>query len=73
MNELLGSINNAQYATGVNAVPTQYAVYDGTGLPPLRVTGATSSFDTTHEQFGAGSLKLTATASTITVELASSG
>jgi len=73
MNELLGSINNAQYATGINAVPTQYAVYDGTGLPPLRVTGATSSFDTTHEQFGAGSLKLTATASTITVELASSG
>lgn len=73
MNELLGSINNAQYATGVNAVPTEYAVYDGTALPALRITGATSAFDTAHAQFGVGSLKLTATASTITVELAASG
>lgn len=73
MNELLGSINNAQYATGVNAVPTEYAVYDGTALPSLRITGATSAFDTSHVQFGAGSLKLTATASTVTVELAASG
>ena len=73
MNELLGSINNAQYATGVNAVPTEYAVYDGTALPALRITGATSAFDTAHAQFGVGSLKLTATASTVTVELAASG
>jgi len=73
MNELLGSINNAQYTTGVNAVPTEYAVYDGTALPSLRITGATSAFDTSHVQFGAGSLKLTATASTVTVELAASG
>lgn len=73
MNELLGSINNAQYATGVNAVPTEYAVYDGTALPALRITGATSAFDTSHVQFGVGSLKLTATASTVTVELAASG
>lgn len=73
MNELLRSINNAQYATGINAVPTEYAVYDGTALPALRIAGATSAFDTSHVQFGAGSLQLTATASTVTVELAASG
>lgn len=64
---------NAQSTTGVNVVPAQYSIYDGTALPGLRVTGATASMDTANVQFGGASLKLTATATTVTVTLGSSG
>lgn len=73
MQEVLSSIHAASYVTGVNAVPTQYSVYDGVALPGLRIAGATASQDSTKVQFGTASLKLVATGPTITVELGSSG
>lgn len=39
----------------------------------MRITGATASLDATRVQFGAASLKLVATSSTITVTLGASG
>lgn len=69
----MGIARAAGYTTGVNAVPTQFSVYDGVSLPPLRVTGATASLDASHVQFGMASLKLAATGTTVTVELGSSG
>ncbi|MHB1798541.1 MAG: hypothetical protein ACYCUI_09595, partial [Vulcanimicrobiaceae bacterium] len=56
---------------GVNVVPTAYAVYNGVALPSLTISGATAALDTTQHQFGLASLKLTATAATVSVELPS--
>ena len=69
----MGQIQNAQTTTGVNVIPTQYSIYDGTALPGMRITGATASLDATNVRFGAASLKLTATATTVTVELGTTG
>jgi hypothetical protein len=73
MQEMMSAIRAAGYTTGVNAVPTQYSVYDGTGLPGLRITGATASLDSVNVQFGVASIKLVATGSQITLTLASTG
>lgn len=61
------------YTTGVNVIPTQYSVYDGTALPGLRATGATESLDAANVQFGAASLKLVSTGTQIVVTLGTSG
>lgn len=64
-------INFAASAAGrthVNCVPSGYTVYNGTTLPPVTLTGCTAALDSTHAQFGAASMKLTATAATVEVQ-----
>lgn len=73
MQEVLAAIRAAGYTTGVNAIPTQYSVYDGTALPGLRLTGATDSLDASNVQFGTASLKLVATGTQIVLTLATTG
>lgn len=73
MQEVLNAIRAAGYTTGVNAIPTQYSVYDGTALPGLRLTGATDSLDAANVQFGTASLKLVATGTQIVLTLATTG
>lgn len=64
------SISNAQYTTGVNAVPGALSVYFGTPttFPAITTTGATVTLDNSNPQFGQYSYKLVATAPTITVK-----
>lgn len=38
--QVLNQYVKAGTQTGVNYIPTQYAVYDGTAIPALRITGA---------------------------------
>jgi hypothetical protein len=73
MQEMLSAIRAAGYTTGVNAIPTQYSVYDGTALPGLRLTGATASLDNANAQFGVASIKLVATGTQIVLTLAATG
>lgn len=67
---IINGITSASASQPVNVVPTTYAVYNGTALPALSINGATAALDTTKHQFGAASLKLTATAATVTLEFA---
>ena len=68
LQDVINSIRTASTRQPVNVVPADFAVYNGAALPALSVVGATAALDTTKHQFGAASLKLTATAATVTVE-----
>lgn len=67
LQDAINATRDAANRTGVNVVPTAYAVYNGTSLPALSINGANAALDNTKSQFGKASLKLTATASTVTV------
>lgn len=68
LQDIINSIRDASNRQPVNVVPADYAVYNGSALPALSISGASAALDTTKHQFGAASLKLTATAATVTVE-----
>lgn len=68
LQDIINSIRDASNRQPVNVVPSDYAVYNGSALPALSINGASAALDTTKHQFGAASLKLTATAATVTVE-----
>lgn len=68
LQDIINAVSGAANRQPVNVVPADFAVYNGSTLPALSIIGATSALDTTKHQFGAASLKLTATASTVTVE-----
>lgn len=63
----INATRDAANRTGVNVVPAAYAVYDAAALPALSINGASAALDGTKSQFGKASLKLTATAATVTV------
>src|SRR5574337_695472 len=67
LQDAINATRDAANRTGVNVVPAAYAVYDAAALPALSINGASATLDGTKSQFGKASLKLTATAATITV------
>lgn len=67
MQGILSAIANAANKTGVNVLPSAYALYDSAALPSMTITGATASLDSSTVQFGNASLKLVATAATVSV------
>jgi hypothetical protein len=67
LQRVINSVRDAANSTGVNVIPSAYAVYDAPVLPALSINGASAALDATKTQFGNASLKLTATAATVTV------
>lgn len=70
--DFLTLTRDAANRTGVNVVPAAYALYDAPTLPLLTIVGATGALDATKTLFGNASLKLTATAATVTVQFTGS-
>lgn len=70
LQDMLNATRDAAGKTGINVIPAAYALYDAPALPALTVTGATVALDGTKTQFGNASLKLTATAATVTLTFA---
>ena len=60
--------SSAAGRTHVNCVPSAYTVYNAPVLPAITLTGCTAALDSTRAQFGSASMKLTATASTVSVQ-----
>ncbi|MDE1988920.1 MAG: hypothetical protein KGI82_00495 [Betaproteobacteria bacterium] len=70
--QVLAQIQAAGGATGVNAVPQQYALLAGSALPPIAsVSNCTVALDATKQLFGAGSYKVSLTGSPAVLTLAS--
>ena len=70
--QILAQIQAAGGATGVNAVPQQYALVAASALPPIAsVSNCTVALDTTKQLFGAGSYKVSLTGSPAVLTLAS--
>lgn len=70
--QVLAQIQAAGGATGVNAIPQQYALVAGSALPPIAsVSNCTVALDTTQQLFGAGSYKVSLTGSPAVLTLAS--
>ena len=70
--QVLAQIQAAGGATGVNAVPQQYALVAASALPPIAsVSNCTVALDTTKQLFGAGSYKVSLTGSPAVLTLAS--
>ena len=67
LQDAINATRDAANRTGVNVVPAAYAVYDAAALPALSINGASAALDGTKSQFGKASLKLTATAATVSV------
>ena len=62
--QVLAQIQAAGGATGVNAIPQQYALVAGSALPPIAsVSNCSVALDTTKQLFGAGSYKVSLTGS----------
>src|SRR6185437_9421787 len=70
LQDMLNATRDAAGKTGINVIPAAYALYDAPAMPALTVTGATATLDTGKTQFGNASLKLTATAATVTLTFA---
>lgn len=68
LQDYINYTTDASNRSSVNVVPFAYTVYNGSSLPALTLTGCTGALDSTQHQFGAASLKLTATASTVSVQ-----
>ena len=69
--QVLAQIQAAGGATGVNAVPQQYALLAGSALPPIAsVSNCTVALDATKQLFGAGSYKVSLTGSPAVLTLA---
>ena len=70
--QVLAQIQAAGGATGVNAIPQQYALLAGSALPPIAsVSNCTVALDATKQLFGAGSYKVSLTGSPAVLTLAS--
>ena len=69
--QVLAQIQAAGGATGVNAVPQQYALLAGSALPPIAsASNCTVALDATKQLFGAGSYKVSLTGSPAVLTLA---
>src|SRR6185312_9096403 len=68
LQSIINAARDADNRTSVNVVPAAYAIYDAQTAPSLTVSGATLALDSTKAQFGISSLKLTATASVVTLQ-----
>ncbi len=69
--QVLAQIQAAGGATGVNAIPQQYALVAGSALPPIAsVSNCTVALDATKQLFGAGSYKVSLTGSPAVLTLA---
>lgn len=67
LQNVINAASDAANRSSVNVVPAAYALYDSPNTPSLSINGASVSLDETKAQFGLASLKLTATASTVTL------